>query len=68
VEDELAEILVEGQEDSLLVRAESGDLLIRDAGTLFSDREHVPTCLPQRLQSRPRKVLVGHGSHAVLRG
>jgi hypothetical protein len=68
VEDELAEILVEREEDSVLVRTESGDLLIRDAGAVFSDREDVPTRLSQRLQGRPRKVLVGHGSHAVLRG
>jgi hypothetical protein len=53
-ENELAEILVERQEDSLLLCAKSGDVLIRDAGALFSDREDVPTRLSQRLQSRPR--------------
>jgi hypothetical protein len=54
-ENEIAEILVERQEDSLLVRAESRDFLIRDARAFFSDREDVPTGLSQRLQRRPGK-------------
>ena len=54
MEDEFAEILVERQEDSLLVRTESGDYLVQDTGALFSDREDIPTRLSERFQGRPR--------------
>jgi hypothetical protein len=37
-----------------------------DAGAFLSHREHLPASISQRLQGRPREVLVGHEFHAVL--
>jgi hypothetical protein len=66
-ENDFAEILVEREKDPLLLRAESGNVFIRDAGAFFSDREDVPPRLTQGFQSRPREILVGQDSHVVLR-
>jgi len=65
-EHKFAEIFFERHEYPLLIRAESGDVFIRDAGALFSNREDIPARISQRVESWPRKVLVGEDSHAVL--
>ena len=45
VENQFAEILVESEENPLLSRAKRRDILIRDAGALFRDRNDVPASL-----------------------
>jgi|HubBroStandDraft_6_1064221.scaffolds.fasta_scaffold1749727_2 hypothetical protein len=45
MENQLAEILVEREEDSLLVRTEPGDILTWYAGALLRDREDIPASL-----------------------
>jgi len=59
---------MEGQEDSLALRTEAGYFLIRDAGAFLGYREYLPASTAQRLQGRPRKILVGQESHVVLSG
>jgi hypothetical protein len=68
VENQFAEILVEGEENPFLSRAKRRDILIRDAGALFRDRNDVPAGLSKRFQRRPRKVLVGQKPHVAFRG
>jgi hypothetical protein len=68
VKNKLAEILVEGEKDSLVLRTKSGHFLIRDAGAFFGHREHIPAGNSQCRKGWPRKILVGHECHAVFSG
>lgn len=68
VENKLAEILVEGKQDSLALRTNSGNILIRDARAFFSHREYLPACISKCRQGRPREILIGNKRHAVLSG
>ena len=68
MENKLAEILIEGEKHLMALRAESSHFLIRDAGAFLSHRKHLLASIAQRRQGRPREILIGHESHAVLSG
>lgn len=67
-EDQLAEILVGGQEEDSSGRRASQYGFVGNSGVELRDVKHLPAILPEGLYDLPLDSLVGDEPHATLRG